>query len=76
MNAYLVFPSIHDVVAAELRLQQQAIDCDMVPTPRAISSSCGMVLCLRLDDLSAAAAALGAGPWRAFYDANLDFRPL
>lgn len=38
----LTFDSIHDVIRAEKILLAQGIGCDLVPTPRHISSDCGM----------------------------------
>ena len=38
----LGFDSIHDVLRAEKLLVGAGIACDMVPTPRDLSSNCGM----------------------------------
>ena len=38
----LGFDSIHDVLRAEKILRRQGIPSDMVPTPRELSSDCGM----------------------------------
>jgi hypothetical protein len=40
----LLFQSIHQVLCAEKLLQGQGIWCDLVPTPKEISSNCGMSL--------------------------------
>lgn len=40
----VVFDSIHDVVRAEKLLLAEGIACDLVPTPRDVSSDCGMVV--------------------------------
>ncbi len=39
-----VCESVHDVATAEQGLRQAGLWCDLVPTPRALSSNCGMVL--------------------------------
>jgi len=51
MNLYLLFPSIHNVMAAEELCDQAAVTCDMRPVPREISSDCGMCLACREEDL-------------------------
>lgn len=38
----LTFASIHQVMAAEHLLLGEGLPCDLVPTPRALSHSCGM----------------------------------
>lgn len=43
----LVFDSIHYVLAAEHALVDADLWCDLIPTPRSISSNCGMVLQFR-----------------------------
>jgi len=40
----VVFDSIHDVVRAEKLLLARGVPCDLVPTPRDVSSDCGMVV--------------------------------
>ena len=47
----LVFESVHDVVRAEKTLKKAHIWCDLVPTPREISSDCGMSVECHADDL-------------------------
>jgi hypothetical protein len=47
----LVFDSVHDVIRAEKALKKTGIWCDLVPTPREISSDCGMSVECRADDL-------------------------
>lgn len=47
----LVCESIHDVLAAEKVLKQRGLWCDLVPTPREISSDCGMSLACRREEL-------------------------
>jgi hypothetical protein len=46
----LVFDSIHHVLAAERALLDQAVWCDLIPTPREVSSDCGMALEMRPAD--------------------------
>ena len=48
----LVFESIHDVVKAEKTLKRTGIWCDLVPTPREISSDCGMSVECRTGDMA------------------------
>ena len=43
-NCLAVCESIHDVIALETLLKNLDIWCSMVPTPRSISSDCGMSL--------------------------------
>jgi hypothetical protein len=43
-NRLVVFDSIHHVLAAERALKEKGLWCDLVPTPRALSSDCGMAL--------------------------------
>ena len=47
MKALLVFPSVHDCMEAEAVLGERGVKAEMIPTPRAISSDCGM--CVELD---------------------------
>jgi hypothetical protein len=53
-HCILLFASIHDVMAAERALVRAGIWCDMAPTPRQLSSDCGMALRVRPADLGAA----------------------
>jgi hypothetical protein len=46
-----VFDSIHYVLAAERVFRERGVSCDLVPTPRRISSDCGMVIEFRESDL-------------------------
>ncbi len=50
-HCVLIFASIHDVTAAERTLQSNDLWCDMVPTPRELSSNCGMALEVLHEDL-------------------------
>ena len=46
-----VFDSIHYVLAAERVLKQRGLRYELVPTPRAVSSDCGMVVEFREADM-------------------------
>jgi hypothetical protein len=54
-DAHLVilFDSIHHVLAAERVFKEQGVWCDVVPTPRDLSSDCGMAVETREADLAA-----------------------
>ena len=49
----ILFASIHDVMAAEKVLKKQSFWHDVVPTPRQLSSDCGMAVLVREMDLAA-----------------------
>ena len=51
-RAVMIFESIHDVMRADALLKQASIRHDLVPTPRQISSDCGMAIELRLTELA------------------------
>jgi hypothetical protein len=53
-----LFACIHDVIAGEDALRRDGIWCDMVPTPRPLSTNCGMVLAFRHADLPVVAVRL------------------
>ena len=57
----LVCESIHDVLAAEKALKQRDVWCDLVPTPRELSSDCGMSLACRRVDLAVLRSLVEAG---------------
>ena len=59
-----LFASIHHVLAAEKALQEQGIWCDLVPTPKRLSSDCGMSVLLRREDLPAVRRLFSAERWR------------
>jgi hypothetical protein len=59
---YLVFASIHYVLAAEERLQNAGIDCDLRPIPRQISSDCGMCLVSDQTNLKSITKQLSSDP--------------
>ncbi len=46
----LTFDGIHDVIKAETLLLELGLACDLVPTPRALSSDCGMAIECRVSD--------------------------
>ncbi len=60
-----VFDSIHYVLAAEKEFKERAVWCDLVPTPRKISSDCGMALEFRASDLDTVREILADPPLRA-----------
>jgi hypothetical protein len=55
-----VCASIHDVTAAERALRMAGLWCDMVPTPRSLSSNCGMVLEFHGRDLARVKTVFGS----------------
>ena len=55
----LVFESVHDVMNTERRLKSVAVWCDLVPTPRQISSECGMSVEVHQRDLEQVLDLLG-----------------
>ena len=63
----LTFDSIHDVLRAEKVLKAAGLFCDLVPTPRSISSDCGMSIeCLSADEAALDALnADGTLQWRS-----------
>ncbi|NLF71850.1 MAG: DUF3343 domain-containing protein [Candidatus Anammoximicrobium sp.] len=65
----LVFDSIHHVLAAERALLARQVRCDLIPTPRDVSSDCGMVIELRPTDWTEARGVIRAlvTPPRATY---------
>lgn len=70
--------SIHDVMRAEKLLKARGIWRDLVPTPRQLSSNCGMALALHEQDLSAALKLLeDAGlNHRLYRETDVDYEPL
>ena len=50
-HVVLAFDSIHDVIQAEKIIVEHGIWCDLVPTPRELSSDCGMSIECRCEDL-------------------------
>jgi hypothetical protein len=55
----MLFATIHDVIAAEKLLQRHDLWCDMMPTPRQLSSDCGMSLAVRAEDIARARELVG-----------------
>ena len=41
---YLIFATIHDVLKAERTLKDAAVDVEVVPVPRKLSSDCGVCI--------------------------------
>ncbi len=41
---YILFATIHDVLKAEKALKSRAIDGEVVPVPRSLSSDCGVCI--------------------------------
>lgn len=60
MKVILVLRSVHDVLAAEKRLQEAGMAFELIPTPTSISSDCGMVIECDDADLDAVRSELGA----------------
>ncbi len=60
----LILASIHDVMAAEAAIQQAGPWCDMIPTPRQLSSDCGMALRIGSADWPTIRALLAGRPIR------------
>ncbi|OEU61619.1 MAG: hypothetical protein BA870_10255 [Desulfuromonadales bacterium C00003094] len=40
-----IFHSTHRVLAAEKNLKEQAVDFLLIPTPRELTSACGLAIC-------------------------------
>ena len=49
MKCVITFDSIHRVMKAERILKGEAISLSLIPTPRHISSDCGMVVRIECD---------------------------
>lgn len=60
-HCMLLYDSIHDVMRAEKALKQAGLWCDLVPTPRQLSSDCGMAIELECAAAEALLKVLG-GP--------------
>ncbi len=41
---YILFTTIHDVLKAEKLFKAQAVDAEVVPVPRKLSSDCGVCI--------------------------------
>ena len=68
-HVVLTFDSIHDVIKAEKIIVRHEIWCDLIPTPRELSSDCGMSIECRTDDLPdlESLRESGALEWRDIY---------
>ncbi|UCE19276.1 MAG: DUF3343 domain-containing protein [Gemmatimonadota bacterium] len=51
MNCVITFDSIHRVMKAERILKSEDVSLTLVPTPREISSECGMVVQVGCEEL-------------------------
>lgn len=54
MMTLYTFVSVHHLMRAEKVLKDQAIKCDVIPTPRAISTSCGLCIVVSASDAACA----------------------
>jgi len=65
----ILFDSIHHVLAAERVFKDRGVWCDLVPTPRDLSSDCGMAIEFRSGDVAAVRSLLAdpAMKPRSFY---------
>lgn len=65
----LVFNSIHDVIKAEKVIVGHGIWCDLIPTPRELSSDCGMSIECKSEDLPGLESLRESGEfqWRDIY---------
>ena len=66
----VLFDSIHYVLAAERAFRDRGLWCDLVPTPRQLSSDCGMALEFRREDLDAVRTLLAGGvvKWKSLHE--------
>lgn len=60
MRCVITFDSIHRVMKAEKILKGENVTITLIPTPRQISSDCGMVVQVDCDDLERAQEILRA----------------
>ncbi len=53
MNKQLIIVcmSIHDIIDLEKKLLQANIKCDIIPTPRQLSSSCGVSILIKSNNI-------------------------
>lgn len=49
MTILYTFVSVHHMMRAEKMLKEHAVACDVIPTPRAISTSCGLCIVVSTD---------------------------
>lgn len=57
----ITFDSTHSALRAESLLTTAGLDIEVIPTPRAISASCGLAIAYRAGDAERVAAVLRAG---------------
>ncbi len=50
MMTLYTFVSVHHMMRAEKVLKNQGVKCDVIPTPRAISTSCGLCIVISASD--------------------------
>ncbi len=58
-NCLAVCESMHDVIGLERALKDNGLWCGMIPTPRAVSSDCGMSIEFSCEDQTAMAKLVG-----------------
>lgn len=56
MMTLYTFLSVHHLIRAEKVLKDDNITCDVIPTPRAISTSCGLCMVVATADTAKAEA--------------------
>ena len=56
----MLFDSVHDVMRTESMLKARGMWCDLVPTPRELTSECGMAVEIRCCDVDSARSLTGA----------------
>ena len=54
MMVLFTFASVHHMLRAERILKEKAVTCDVIPTPRSISTSCGLSIVLAARDAALA----------------------
>ncbi len=47
MELLVIFESSHDAMKTFKHVSEQGIDCEIIPTPREVSSECGFALLTR-----------------------------
>ena len=55
----MLFESIHNVMGAEQQLKNAGMWCDLIPTPRQLSSECGMAVAIHYRDYQSAVRIIG-----------------
>lgn len=56
MMTLYAFVSVHHLMRAEKLLKARFLSCDVIPTPRAISTSCGLCIVIDAEDARQAEA--------------------